>query len=478
MRWTWPTQLDLRSLALWRMGLAGVVLLAIFLRLRDLTAFYGDQGVLSRQSVWTQGWQGGIFQLFLSAGDTPGLLFLFAVWAVAATFMLVGYQTRLACFITWYFVVSVQLRNPMIMDGGDDFLRVLLFWTPFLPLSARWSLDAKRNPNWEKLPNAYSSVATTGIYLQFFLLYLFAAILKTGEDWWETGDALYYALSIDQFSTTLGQNMLAYPEALRVLTRLALGLEFLLPILLLVSLRSRFSRLLFLLLAVSFHLAIAALMHFGIFMLIMIVSLVVFVPGEWLPEAAVGEYNNVSLPPAYHLERPLQLFAGFVLFYLIYVNLYSIRHDHKLAPWAKVVATYLYQHQHWHFFAPYPFREDGYFQILVQTTDGRVIDILQRGEVDETGRPLLGSARFPNQRWRRWLQHLVREESDYHDLLQFDTLTFLVKDWQRKHPDDVARSARLIFVLELSQPPGVAIQQVQTELARWQAAPSGETGRP
>ena len=109
------------------------------------------------------------------------------------------------------------------------------------------------------------SVATTGIYLQFFLLYLFAAILKTGEDWWETGDALYYALSIDQFSTTLGQNMLAYPEALRVLTRLALGLEFLLPILLLVSLRSRFSRLLFLLLAVSFHLAIAALMHFGIF---------------------------------------------------------------------------------------------------------------------------------------------------------------------------------------------------------------------
>ena len=150
------------------MGLAGVVLLDIFLRLRDLTAFYGDQGVLSRQSVWTQGWQGGIFQLFLSAGDTPGLLFLFAVWAVAATFMLVGYQTRLACFITWYFVVSVQLRNPMIMDGGDDFLRVLLFWTPFLPLSARWSLDAKRNPNWEKLPNAYSSVATTGIYLQFF----------------------------------------------------------------------------------------------------------------------------------------------------------------------------------------------------------------------------------------------------------------------------------------------------------------------
>ena len=52
-----PFSLDLRALALWRMALGAVVLLDILLRVRDLQAFYGDHGVLSRSLCFRQGWQ-------------------------------------------------------------------------------------------------------------------------------------------------------------------------------------------------------------------------------------------------------------------------------------------------------------------------------------------------------------------------------------------------------------------------------------
>ncbi len=218
-----PFSLDLRALAIWRMALGAVVLIDIVLRLRDLQAFYGDQGILSRAFYFQQSWEYPGYHLFLATGTTGGLLVMFAVWALAAFCLMIGYNPRIAGLVTWYFVTSIQLRNPMVMDGGDDLLRLLLFWTPFLPLGARWSWDARQRPEWAKLPNAYRSVATFGVTTQLFVLYFFAAFLKNGEDWLKTGDALYMTLSIDQFSTALGRTMLAYPDLLRFMTWAADG---------------------------------------------------------------------------------------------------------------------------------------------------------------------------------------------------------------------------------------------------------------
>ena len=35
-------------------------------------------------------------------------------------------------------LTGIDNRNPLVIDGGDDFLRMLLFWGLFLPLGARW----------------------------------------------------------------------------------------------------------------------------------------------------------------------------------------------------------------------------------------------------------------------------------------------------------------------------------------------------
>ena len=313
-------------MALFRIGLGVVFVLDLCLRARDLQLFYGDRGVLSRSLFLKQSWLLSEYQLFLATGSDWGLGLLFVLGAVAGISLVAGYRTRLAAFACWAFTVSIQLRNPMVLDGGDELLRLLLFWCPFLPLSARWSVEAKKNPEWVKLPDTYRSVATAGVTIQYSLLYLFAAILKSGEEWRTTGTALYYTLSIDQFATHFGKWMLNYPQLLKAATFAAVGTEFCLGILILVSPRYWRVKTLVLAGALSLHLGIALLLNFGIFQLIVSVGLLAFVPGaifdRWFVQARNG--NPEAEPPGYRLTKAETLFGSFIIFYIVFVNVQSV----------------------------------------------------------------------------------------------------------------------------------------------------------
>ena len=68
--------------------------------------------------------------------------------------MLVGYRTKIATCIVWALTVSLQNRNMLIHSGADDLLRMVLFWSLFLPLDRYWS--------WDK--NRYTEVAKKNIF--------------------------------------------------------------------------------------------------------------------------------------------------------------------------------------------------------------------------------------------------------------------------------------------------------------------------
>ena len=451
--------LDLRALALWRIGIGAVVLLDIVLRLRDLHVFYGDYGVLSRELFLKQSWQPPVYHLFLSSGSTGGLLALFAVWAAAAFCLMVGYKARWAALITWYFAVSIQLRNPMVLDGGDDLVRVLLFWMPFLPITARWSWEARQNPQWRQLPETYRSVASIGLVLQYFLFYLFAALLKNGEDWIKTGDALYYTLSVDQFTTSFGRFLSQYPDLLRPATFMALGLEYTLAITLLLGGRWTWARTAFFCLGVGFHLAIASMLKFGVFMPIAIAGLLVFFPSRWLDRWSRPEIEpevlTENLPTAYRLGWPLKAFAAIMSAMLIVFNVYSIQHVHKIPQWTRPVMEWTYEQQHWHFFAPVALREDGWYIFEVTLEDGTVLDGWENGP-PENVKPLSVSSRFPNQRWRRWMQNLTQIDIPDKESWRSSTLAWAVRHWKAANPDKRAQVFRLLFMREVTPDLGKA----------------------
>lgn len=460
--------LDLRALALFRIGLGAVFLLDLGLRARDLQMFYGDEGVLSRALFLNQSWLLSEYQFFLCTGSTWGLAVLFALGALGGLSFMLGYYPRAAALFCWFFTVSLQLRNPIVLDGGDELLRLLLFWCMFLPLSSRASWHSRKHPEWQSLPNSYRSVATAGVTLQYVLLYFFAAYLKTGADWRETGEALYYTLSIDQFATHLGKGLLAYPGLLKGLTFGALATEFALAFLLLLPTRWTWARLIFLVLATTFHLGIALCLHFGIFMLIVLVGSLAFLPGalldKWWPAREGGAVQD--LPPAYRLSPLERVFGGFILFYMIVVNVQSVEHGRRLPGWTMAVARVTYQHQHWHLFAPVPFREDGWFVFEVTDSDGKIWRSL--GAEDSLDKPDHVSTTFPNQRWRRWFQNLVHDPFQDTQSWRNSTAYYLARRWLEENPGKSMAAYRLLFMEEMTPPPGEVPQVEMKVLAESQ----------
>lgn len=268
---------DLRSLALLRIVLACIVLIDLASRAQRLRVHYTDAGVLPR-SVLLDTLNPWRWSLSVVGGSVLFQAVVFAIAALAAVCMLVGYRTRLMTFIVWVLVLSIQVRNPIVASGADSLLRQLLFWSLFLPLGARWALDANTSDPRSRAPGWSLSVATVGLFAQIAFMYWFTALLKTGEEWRSAGTALYYALGARHLTTGFGDYLFQYETLLRMLTYASYGLEILAPLLLFTPVFTGPVRTAAVFALMSFHLGIFLTLDLGIFPLTSALCMVCFLP--------------------------------------------------------------------------------------------------------------------------------------------------------------------------------------------------------
>jgi hypothetical protein len=181
---------DLRSLAALRIVLALTVLFDLASRATNLAVHYSDGGILPRR-VQAEKIDPWLLSLNFINGTAEIQWALFSIAALAAVAMLIGYRTRLMVVIVWILVMSIQWRNYLVGYSADELLRLLLFWSMFLPLGACWSVDRLRGAVPEPPSTRVLSVATAGLFLQIAFVYWFTALLKTGAEWRVDGTALY-----------------------------------------------------------------------------------------------------------------------------------------------------------------------------------------------------------------------------------------------------------------------------------------------
>lgn len=258
---------DLRSLAALRIALAFLVLVDLGRRATNLVAHYSDEGVLPRSELDISPYS---FSLNTLSGSPEFQALLFGLAALGAVSMLVGYRTRLATFVVWLLVLSIQLRNPLVLTGGDTLLHLLLFWSIFLPLGAVWSIDRARactRGTTPRLSMHFFSVGTVALFLQIAIMYWVTAINKSGEEWWN-GTAVYYALSYDRGATELGSYLLNFPVVLTILTFASLALEALGPFLLFSPVFNGPFRTAAVAAFMGFHFSILATLTVGLFSLV------------------------------------------------------------------------------------------------------------------------------------------------------------------------------------------------------------------
>lgn len=216
--------LDHRSLALMRVSMGVLLLLDLFDRAASLSAHYSDAGTLSRADLVTLYGNRFLISLHMLSGLAVVQAVLFILAAVCAVMLILGWRTRLATAASWFLLISLQARNPMILQGGDIIFRVTLFWMIFLPTGKRWSLDRLFGRTAKAVGRAIASPATFAYIVQIVLFYLLSGLLKTGTAW-QNDTAVYYALSVDQLVRPLGEHLRTWTAVTHLLTRASRALE-------------------------------------------------------------------------------------------------------------------------------------------------------------------------------------------------------------------------------------------------------------
>jgi uncharacterized membrane protein YphA (DoxX/SURF4 family) len=493
-KWREICGVDLRSLVLFRMGLALIILGDIVIRLPDTEAFYTDAGTFPR-SVWISNFMDPwSFSFHLANGTWYFQILLFVLQILFALALLVGYKTKIAAVFSWIFLLSLHSRNSFILQGGDDALRLLMFWGLFLPLGAIGSLDASldrlrcTHPNQGKLENSLTtrtpsklasyqvvSAGSLGLLLQMCFIYWFAAFLKNDPTWWTERSAIWYSLSIEQYATPFGMFLLGYPHLLEVLSYATVCLEQFGPFFAFSPFWTGPLRLITAIVFILFHvIGLNLTMELALFPYVCAVGWLAFFPSffwdnilkpvkiyfqnrikrgtffwnylisiktvlahiwEWFV-IFIYRFTPFTSKPA--LSDPLRagwaanLLAGFFISYIFFWNVFMLDYPiPSIFPQWSPVASILRVDQYWNMFSPYPLVEDGWFVIPAQLRDGTTVDLFRGGDPVKWEKPLHVAGMYPNDRWRSYLMNMVIEDDEVYLSNYAD---YIVRSWNEINP--------------------------------------------
>lgn len=260
-------RIDARSLGLFRIAMALVLLGDLFRRWAVLRVFYSNEGVLPNHNHLfnlrgkTQVWS------FLHAFSSPGENhFAFALILFVYACFLLGWHTRIFHALALLCLVSLGSRNILLENQGNYVAVALVFFTLFLPLGSRFSIDSLRASlagREEKTPSELNeakrpteaeidasrgpgfsplSFAALAVTLQI------AIVLVASASWhfpgpWRSGEGLFYALHVERWVSDLGARLAnAPPGLLKGLSYLLFATELVVPVLVLVPVGRRVTR--------------------------------------------------------------------------------------------------------------------------------------------------------------------------------------------------------------------------------------------
>jgi len=495
---------DRRALAAFRVALAAVVLVDLALRLPDVRAFYTDAGVLPRALLVETFPTLGRLTVHTLFGGVWWQLVLFAATAAAALALAVGHRTRLATATTLVLLVSLQLRNPVLLNAGDSLLRRLLLWSVLLPLGARWSVDARRRdtrpaggPADAGTAGAHDdrllSVAGVGLLVQVLAVYVVNALLKARGSAWHEGVAGRLAFGMDALTVLLGDVVAGVPVLLTIGTYAWLALLAASPLLVLATGRTRTAVVAGL---AAGHVAMALSLRLGAFPLVSVAALLPFLPpAAWdrvervvddhladrvgalaarTPALASGPLtaspSNPGLPEAVRVlgSASARTVAALLLAFVVVWNAAGLG---LLALPADVTATVDPEERRWDMFAPEPRATGGWYVTTGTTTDGERVDAFA-GIDARTGSGASGGAvattvppdvdgTYPSHRWYVYLTALRDAPAP---ALRDRLGAYLCERWDRRH-DSTLASVNVTFVerrVVLDGPDRIAVRPFGT----------------
>lgn len=456
---------DYRGIAAMRV-LTGVgLVLNVILRIPEIHCFYTDEGVLPRHAIMSlmdHPWRYSIYQM---TGALEVVSILFAIQAVFGLMVMIGYRTNLATIASFVMALSLQNRNPMIVDGADIVLDFLMLWGFFMAWGNYVSVDTYGKPKPAK--KLVFNAGTLGLCVQVICLYVFTAINKDGPEWRIDGMAGMYALNIDFCTTPLGVWLANFPDFVKPAALFSLYLELYGVLLLVTPFGNGIFKTIGVLLFSLFHVGVALTFILGLFPYNDIVALVPFLPSpvwDWIAQGkrlrivhqvrqlmvAVSKSlapPRVELPAWFVNARRVALNSAAVAFIIFIVawNLSTVPNTAvKLPPAAADFAAFFRIDQYWVMFNKFIPQLNGYYVMPGHLTDGREIDVWTGKKVSWQRPPLVSATYGPNEQWNTFM---VRIWAHNNLPLRKYFADYLCREWNRTHDPDEQLTDFTIYLM-------------------------------
>lgn len=198
----------------------------------------------------------------------------FHISIVVSILFCLGVGGRLMSFAQYVLLTSIFVRNPALLDGGDNLAYLVLLYLVLVDSTAVLSLGKRRVSHMG--PRVSTVLHNFGIILiatQLFIVYVASAMFKIQGQMWQDGTALYYILRVPEFSwPRVTHYIVPYAWPITIGTYFAVWFQLFFP--LLVAIRA--TRVLAVCVGVVFHMAIALLMGLTAFSLYMIATEAIF----------------------------------------------------------------------------------------------------------------------------------------------------------------------------------------------------------
>lgn len=406
---------DLRALALFRIALGLLILAQLLDRALVLEPFYTDRGLFPRSLAISlrKPWE---WSFYFMTGSTGLVILLFFLAALFAIFLLIGYHTRLAAFFSYLFVVSLQSRNVFIPNGGDYLLRILTFWSFFLPLGCRLSVDAKLNPSFRALPDRTLSAASAAFLFQAAFIYFFSALSKLSSGPWQSGTAVYDACALENYARPFAAVIRSHLPAglFKTAAYGVIGTELLGSILLFSPFLTAPLRMAVVAIFFLMQLGFALSLEVNLFPWVAVAATLPFLPNSLCDGLWKRGRGKAGAEKGAFLKAPLwqNLITGFLLIYITLSNVEGLTYKSSfyrsvfpqflIPSGIRKIGNLLALDQSWDMFIP-PGRVTYWFVGVGKQKDGTQVDIFQDGAPVNWEKP---KRFFKNEPWRAYLMNL------------------------------------------------------------------------
>lgn len=462
--------IDLRSLALFRIFLGTALILdLLFYKFPYRDAFYSETGIFPIETACLLGSSKTCSLLFYLHSDWGVILFFIITLLIYFSFTL-GYKTRWAAVLSYVCLYSMHARNQMSVFGSDVILRVLLFWSIFLPLNIFFSVTPPKNrPKKLEIRNVFAFA----VLFQIGVIYFFNAFLKTGPSW-RNGEALGFILTDFSLKAPLSDWLLSHPDLYRLFTHGTLLFEYLIVFFIFSPWFNSITRTSTVILIFIFHWGMMLFMNVGTFYLSALPTIAILLPRRvWKRRSKKNDnVNSFSSESNIKIEKVTRIYKampfitylkniciGFLLLTIVLMNLgyrfESLRETSKFFHTRFCGCTGL--KQAWNLFAPEPARNLSYTLVLGNVKD-TLVD-LYSDEIYNEEKIILhpenyNSLPFTFSRLNYSFEEILLRNNRVGLLMGENWADYEYRRWKKKNNGDVLKSVFLVRVRVECPSPG------------------------